>query len=72
MNESIRTVLSFMPWPPSPLPLPADQHARPYTTTLNLETGKATRACIVPQSEPLTEGLDFPQVRKSLVGRKNR
>ncbi|CAM9960416.1 unnamed protein product [Ectocarpus sp. 6 AP-2014] len=49
-----------------------DQHARPYTTTLNLETSKATRACLVPQSQPPTEGLDFPQIRKSLVGRKNR
>ncbi|CAN0496759.1 unnamed protein product, partial [Ectocarpus sp. 8 AP-2014] len=50
----------------------ADQHGRPYTTTLDLETGKATRACLVPRSQPPTEGLDFPQIRKSLVGRKNR
>eukprot|EP00903_Cladosiphon_okamuranus_P013500 g12574.t1 len=49
--------------PPGRLP-------QPHTTTLNLDTGKATRACIIPQ--PPKEGLDFPQLRKTLVGKKNR
>lgn len=42
----------------------------PHTTTLDLETGKATRVSVVPM--PPTSGLDFPQLRRSLVGRKNR
>eukprot|EP00903_Cladosiphon_okamuranus_P013499 g12573.t1 len=49
---------------------PPDQLPQPHTTTLNLDTGKATRACIIPQ--PPKEGLDFPQLRQTLVGKKNR
>lgn len=41
-----------------------------YTTTLNLDTGNVTRACVTPQ--PPKEGLDFPQLNQALVGRKNR
>ncbi|CAM9773413.1 unnamed protein product [Ascophyllum nodosum] len=43
---------------------------QPHTNTLNLDTGKASMVNILPQSS--TEGLDFPQLRQSLVGRKNR
>ncbi|CAN0275331.1 unnamed protein product [Ascophyllum nodosum] len=43
---------------------------QPHTNTLNLDTGKASMLNILPQ--PPTEGLDFPQLRRSLVGRKNR
>ncbi|CAN0297467.1 unnamed protein product [Laminaria digitata] len=44
--------------------------AQPHTTTLNLDTGKASRASLLPL--PPTEGMDFPQLRRTLVGRKNR
>lgn len=53
------------------LPLfPKGRLPQPHTTTLNLDTGKATRACITPQ--PPKEGLDFPQLRQTLTGKKNR
>ena len=44
--------------------------AQPHSNTLNLDTGKASMVNILPQ--PPTKGLDFPQLRQSLVGRKNR
>ncbi|CAM9134879.1 unnamed protein product [Pylaiella littoralis] len=50
--------------------LSPDGKPQPYTSTLNLDTGKATRASVLPQ--PPKEGLDFPQLRRTLVGRKNR
>ncbi|CAM9253945.1 unnamed protein product, partial [Scytosiphon promiscuus] len=43
---------------------------QPHMNTLCLSTGKATRASLMPQ--PPKEGLDFPQLRRSLVGKKNR
>eukprot|EP00752_Nemacystus_decipiens_P007044 g6317.t1 len=43
---------------------------RPHTTTINLDTGKVTRACIIPH--PPKEGLDFPQLNRAMVGRENR
>lgn len=51
-------------------PLLKGRLPQPYTNTLNLETGKASRVNLLPQ--PPTEGLDFPQLRRSLLGRKNR
>eukprot|EP00752_Nemacystus_decipiens_P006247 g5634.t1 len=51
-------------------PLKPGAIPRPYTTTLNLDTGTVTRACMTPQ--PPKEGLDFPQIRQALIGRKNR
>lgn len=49
---------------------PPDRMPQPHTNTLNLDTGKASRASLLPL--PPKEGLDFPQLRRSLVGRKNR
>lgn len=44
--------------------------AQPHMCTVNLDSGTVTKACMVPM--PLKEGLDFPQLRRSLVGRRNR
>ena len=58
-----RPLLLLRPVLPASMP-------QPHTTTLNLATGTASRASLLPL--PPTEGLDFPQLRRSLVGRKNR
>lgn len=62
----------YNPVPPSPTSQPAlpDRLAQPYTTTLNLDKGTASRKNLLPL--PPTESMDFPQIRRSLVGRKNR
>lgn len=44
-----------------------------HETTLNLDTGKATRASVLPASSRSSLlGVEFPQVPQSLVGRKTR
>lgn len=43
-----------------------------HTVILNLNTGEVTRQSVLPASKPFSEGMDFPQLRRSLVGRKNR
>ncbi|CAM9454562.1 unnamed protein product [Ectocarpus sp. 6 AP-2014] len=49
-----------------------DELAILHTVTLNLDTGEVTRESVLPSSRTLSEGMDFPQLRRSLVGRKNR
>lgn len=47
----------------------------PYlnVTTLNLDTGNVTRASVLPvSSRTSSTGVEFPQVRRSLVGMKTR
>lgn len=73
-NVDLTVSTLYTPFPPAaclrhPL-LSAARLPRPYTTTLNLDTGKATRVRMVPPAT--NEGLDFPQLRRTLIGRKNR
>ena len=46
------------------------QRTDPHVTTLNLDTGEASPAKLLPR--PMTEGYDFPQVRNSRLGRNDR
>ncbi|CAN0066039.1 unnamed protein product, partial [Ectocarpus sp. 8 AP-2014] len=50
-----------------------DQDSLPFlhTVILNLDTGEVIRHSVLPE-KPFSEGMDFPQLRRSLVGRKNR
>lgn len=45
----------------------------PCTSTLDLTTGEATQKNLLPPlKDGVLESIDFPQIRRSLVGRKNR
>lgn len=74
LYSSHLNVLIFSgPLPRFLLNLPEDSKDRrpiPCETTLNLDTGEAFRAKTLPG--PVTEGFDFPQIRRSLLGRKAR
>ncbi|CAB1111477.1 unnamed protein product [Ectocarpus sp. CCAP 1310/34] len=50
-----------------------DQDSLPFlhTVILKLDTGEVIRHSVLPE-KPFVEGMDFPQLRRSLVGRKNR